>query len=156
MKTKQMISAISVATVLALASPAYAGLLGGGAGGGFGGSMGGGHSGVGGGFGGHGGLNGSLDSTNAHPAKQTNAATKATAGTASKSTASQPSTTPKASAPATAATPPKPATSASVTAGSEQSISAGQRSVLRGESISAEHAPGSTSAAASSAFTVFL
>jgi hypothetical protein len=68
-KTKQLVSAISVTTVLALGSAAQAGVLG--AGGGLGGSMG--MGGV--GFGGHGGFDSSFDSMNtrasAQPAKRT-------------------------------------------------------------------------------------
>src|ERR1700676_5312913 len=59
MNSKQMIAGATVAMVMALAAPAHAGLLGGGAGGGLGGNLGGGLGGIGGagGFGGQGGVN---------------------------------------------------------------------------------------------------
>src|SRR5580698_9477238 len=80
MKTKQMISTISVATVLALASPAYAARLGGGAGGAMGGSLAGSHGGLGGALAGHGALDGSVNSPSPKKAVD-NAGAKAGAAT---------------------------------------------------------------------------
>ena len=90
MNAKQTILAISVATVLAMTTPAHAGLLGGGAAGGLGGSLGGNMSGFGGGFGGRGAFNGSFDAPSTHAVKhavektdaKTDAAAKAATGTA--------------------------------------------------------------------------
>jgi hypothetical protein len=75
MNSKLILAGINAAIVLALTSPAYAGILGGGAGGGFGGGMNGGLSSFGGrsiggagNFGSQGQLNGSLNSVNPKPA----------------------------------------------------------------------------------------
>ena len=65
MKTKLMITGMSV-TILALATPVYAGHLGGGFGGGLGGTIGSGF-GAGGGFASRGGLNDSLSATDTRP-----------------------------------------------------------------------------------------
>jgi len=91
MKTKQMVSAVSLATVMALASPAHAALLGGGAGGRFAGSLGGMREGFGGGLAGQSTMNGSLHATDSHAAKKTaqkaDSKPNATKSTASNGTA---------------------------------------------------------------------
>jgi hypothetical protein len=77
MNTKHIFAAISVATALAIITPAYAGGIGGGLGGGFGGGLGGGLSGMSGmnrglsgqgAFQGQGAVGGSLDKPKLHPA----------------------------------------------------------------------------------------
>src|ERR1700722_805512 len=77
MKTKLMITGMSV-SILALATPVYAGHLGGGFGGGLGGTIGSGF-GAGGGFASHGGLNDSLDATDARAVRQSADKTKQSA-----------------------------------------------------------------------------
>ena len=80
MKTKLMITGMSV-TILALATPVYAGHLGGGLGGGLGGTIGSG-VGAGGGFASHGGLNDSLNATDSRTVRQFADKANAKTGTA--------------------------------------------------------------------------
>ena len=164
MKATQFIG-FSVAAIWALASPLYAGHLGGGAVGGFGGSLGGslGSLGSGGAFASQGGLNGSFDSMDAHALRHSADKTAAKGAAATQTAASKggdakmnasqeaaavdsvgkPSK--RSAAPAKAATPPaevaqpsRANTSANMTATDNEMISGGNRSVSGNSTRSVE------------------
>jgi hypothetical protein len=156
MKTKLMITGMSV-TILALATPVYAGHLGGGLGGGLGGTIGNGF-GAGGGFASHGGLNDSVNATDARELRQSADKANAKTGTVAKSAAA-PAAAKSSSAPApaktasTAASAPrsKPAASTNLTGASDETLHAGGREVSSSGtgSVGADHSPGSNSVEAS-------
>jgi hypothetical protein len=132
MNTKHMIAGATVVAVLALGSPAYAGLLGGGgAGGGFGGGLGGGLNGMhGGNFGSQGGFNGSLMSPSTSPAN------KAVTKVDSAKTAAVAAPTP------TKMASPVPATTAAPTPPAHALTGSGSGS------LDAQHAPGTSTVVA--------
>jgi hypothetical protein len=159
MNSKQLILGAAVATVLALTSPAYAGHLGGA--GAFGGSLGGSLGGAGGagrltgagGFDSQGDLNGAVNKKAVSKTTDKAAtAAKADGIAAAKTEGTAATPTPAGAKPPTKAAPEsaKPGASTSLTGGADQSVAAGSHTVSGGAdgSLNAQHAKGSTSAAA--------
>ena len=157
MKTKLMITGMSV-TILALATPVYAGHLGGGLGGGFGGTIGSGF-GAGGGFASRGGLNDSLNATDTRALRQsadkanakTETAAKSPAAPATAKSSSAPAPAKPASTTAASTSRSKSAASTNVTGASDETLHAGGREVSGSGtgSVGADHSPGSTTVEAS-------
>jgi predicted lipid-binding transport protein (Tim44 family) len=171
MKTKHIFAAISVATALAIITPAYAGGIGGGLGGGFGGGLGGGLSGMSGmnrglsgqgAFQGQGAVGGSLDKPKLHPATTAvkqgsvigDAAAQSAAGVSKTGTAgaanvadsTESTAKPNVSSSAApSATAPKPAPSASLTGTDGLNATANKGTVATNGMVDAEHSSSGTS-----------
>jgi hypothetical protein len=178
MKTKLMITGMSV-TILALATPVYAGHLGGGLGGGLGGTIGS-SFGAGGGFASHGGLDDSLNATDTRAVRQSADKANAKTGTAAQAvggatdstnanvgkvaagagsnvqgeaakSAAAPAAAKPAGTTAASASRSKPAASTNLTGASDETLHAGGRDVSSSGtgSVGADHSPGSNPVEAS-------